>query len=220
MLLIAIDGACRRNGQPDCVSSGGVFIQDFAEDGTVTRSGVISCFEANSTNQRGELKALIQALYHVYATQEPAQILTDSEYLFNAMTKEWPQRWAANGWITANGGPVANADLWQRVMQLEPRITSEVNYYHIKGHVIPFGKVTAEKSLQYDPTGKDLAKQVTDQLRRFAPRKADVIEHAQELSEKNNGFRFSDEILKRFVVANVVADAIATGAVEAADRKI
>ena len=26
MLVIAIDGACRRNGKPDCVSAGGVFI--------------------------------------------------------------------------------------------------------------------------------------------------------------------------------------------------
>lgn len=218
MLLIAIDGASRRNGKPDCVSAGGVFIQEFNSDNKVVHSSVLRVSEKESTNQRGELMALLEALCYLTRVNKEVQILTDSEYIFNAMTKGWPSRWAINGWRTADGDPVKNTDIWKGVISATNLIQKEVSYYHVKGHVIPFGKVTAERSLAYDKSGADLAKQAADQYRRMLPRKTEVIKYAQDLSEKNNGFRFEEGILKRFVVANVVADAVATQAVEEADR--
>ena len=60
MLTISIDGACRRNGKPDCTASGGVFY--YGNTDGVKRCGVLSAYEYNSTNQRGELLALLKAL--------------------------------------------------------------------------------------------------------------------------------------------------------------
>lgn len=222
MLRIAIDGACRRNGKPDCVSSGGVFIQQF-KDGTLVATDTRSNYEINSTNQRGELLALLTALDYVHSAGQDTQIVTDSEYLFNAMTKVWYDKWFSNGWLTAGGEPVKNADIWREVMAAKRRCDFkgiDITFYHIKGHVIPFGKVTAETLLKLDPTGALLQSEARKKYDQVKPTKAVALAAAQELSVKNNGFELSDEILRDFVVANVVVDAVATLVVENADRKI
>ena len=55
MLVISIDGACRRNGKPDCVASGAVFIKQYDEDNNLVATRPLSVWELKSTNQRGEL---------------------------------------------------------------------------------------------------------------------------------------------------------------------
>lgn len=222
MLRIAIDGACRRNGKPDCVSSGGVFIQHYTNGvlvGTDTRSN----YERNSTNQRGELLALLTALDYIHSSKQDAQVITDSEYIFNAMTKLWYLKWQMNGWVTAGGEPVKNADIWREIALAKSRcdpVGMDIVFYHIKGHVIPFGKVTAENLLRVDPTGLLLHGKVCEKYDSLKGTKEDTIAAVQELSVKNNGFELSDEILRSFVVANVVVDAVATQVVELADREI
>ena len=219
MLLISIDGACRRNGKPDCVAAGGVFIQQFDSDLKLQQTSILSNYETASTNQRGELLALLTALDHTWSAKQSTQIVTDSEYLFNAMTKEWYKSWQHKGWVTAAGEPVKNADLWFAIYQAVSKC-EEVSFYHIKGHVIPFGRVTADNLLEADQTGLGLYNEAYKKFGVVAPTKAKVIEAAQELSVKNNGFRLDDNLFKEFVVANVVADAIATKVVDAADRNI
>lgn len=89
MLVIAIDGACRRNGKPDCIASGGVFIEQYTIEGNernLVGTKILSNYEIQSTNQRGELLALITALDYVWSAKQSTQIVTDSEYIFNAMT--------------------------------------------------------------------------------------------------------------------------------------
>lgn len=218
MLRISIDGATRRNGKPNCVAAGGVFIQHI-EDGMTVMTNTRSNYEHASTNQRGELLALLTALDYVHAAKQEAHIITDSEYLFNAMTKNWCDRWVHSNWKTAAGEPVKNADLWFAIYQAVSKC-EEVSFYHIKGHVIPFGRVTADNLLEADQTGLGLYNEAYKKFGTVAPTKAKVIEAAQELSVKNNGFRLNDNLFREFVVANVVADAIATKVVDAADRNI
>lgn len=220
MLVIAIDGACRRNGKPDCVSSGGVFIQHY-KDEQVIATKILTNYEIQSTNQRGELLALLTALDYVWSANQPTQIITDSEYLFNAMTKEWYVGWESRSWLTASYEPVKNRDLWREIVQAYRKCTDaniDIVFYHIKGHCIPFGKVTANNLLSKDPTGSQLYKAVCGkyEVSAHSTRKQNLID-ANELSLKNNGFTLSDEILKHFVVMNTMADAIATKCVEAAD---
>ena len=78
MLLISIDGACRRNGKPDCVAAGGVFIQQFDKDLHLQQTSILSNYETSSTNQRGELLALLTALDHIWSAKQSTQIVTDS----------------------------------------------------------------------------------------------------------------------------------------------
>ncbi len=221
MLLIAIDGACRRNGKPDCVSAGGVFIQQFDKDLVLQQTSILSNYETQSTNQRGELLALLTALDHIWSAKQQTQIVTDSEYLFNAMTKEWYRSWQHKGWVTAMGEPVKNRDLWQEISKAYSRCLDEgieIVFYHIKGHCIPFGKVTANTLLSKDNTGACLMAEVLlkyDAVSRTT--KKDLLEQANVLYERNNGFQLPPDKLRQFVVSNVMADAVATKCVDAAD---
>ena len=222
MLRIAIDGACRRNGKPDCVAAGGVFIMQY-KDFNLVATDTKSNYEHNSTNQRGELLALLTALDYVYAAGQTTQIITDSEYIFNAMTKQWYTKWRYSGWVTASGEPVKDADIWREIAHSVDKCAEmdiDIMYYHIKGHCIPFGRVTAERLMDMDRTCMLIYGEISKKYDAVKTTKAANLAAAQELSVKNNGFNFSDEILKEFVVANAVADAVATSVVEAADRKI
>lgn len=221
MLVIAIDGACRRNGKPDCIASGGVFIQLFDEDVKCISTLALTNYEVKSTNQRGELLALLTALDYIWSAKLSTQIVTDSEYIFNAMTKEWFVGWESRQWQTALYEPVKNSDLWRAIKQAYEKCLSEnieINFYHIKGHCIPFGKVTANNLLSKDRTGSALYNEVLKKYDTVSKTsRAEALKKANELSERNNGFAFTEDKLRHFVAINTMADAIATKCVEAAD---
>ena len=221
-ILIAIDGACRRNGKPDCVASGGVFIQGFNDDGTLAGCCQKALYERGSTNQRGELLALLKALQVIWKNDYDATIVTDSEYIFNAMTKQWYKSWMFNDWLTRDGNPVKNRDIWEQIAEYADkceRMDNDIIYYHIKGHCIPFGVVTATNSLINDPSGAELLEMVSAKFDAVAKTKRILFERASELSMKNNGFELdiNGPVFKQWVTANVMADAIATKCVDEAD---
>ena len=227
-LRIAIDGACRRNGKEDCVASGGVFIMLYNDMGTLLGTMTKSGYELRSTNQRGELLALKLALSYIDNSIQviddwlgAVQIITDSEYIYNAMTKEWFVGWESRDWRTASNDVVKNSDLWKDIQHLYESCKAkgvDIVFYHIKGHCIPFGKVTANTLLSKDTSGELLKDEVDKKYDSVATTtKKEVLMKANELSLKNNGFRLEPEFLKEFVVMNTVVDAIATRCVDAAD---
>lgn len=221
MLVIAIDGACRRNGKPDCVSAGGVYIEQYDDNHTLVLTKALSNYEVKSTNQRGELLALLTALDYVWSAKQDAMIITDSEYLFNAMTKEWFVGWESREWRTASFEPVKNADLWREIKHAYEKCRGadlDIVFYHIKGHCIPFGKVTANSLLVKDPTGHALKFEAYKKYDAVcSTTRRETLKEANELSIKNNGYPFDEETLRKFVVLNTVVDAVATKCVEAAD---
>jgi len=86
--------------------------------------------ETNSTNQRMELQAAIEALK---ALKRPCKITiySDSKYVIQGIT-EWIHGWKRNGWKNAGKKPVANRDLWQALDTLNS--THEVTWQWVKGH--------------------------------------------------------------------------------------
>lgn len=68
----------------------------------------------HSTNNRGELMAVIDLLESTAHRDEPLRILCDSQYVINAVTK-WMPAWKRKGWRKADGSPVLNRDLLQRL---------------------------------------------------------------------------------------------------------
>lgn len=120
-VIIATDGACKGNPGP-----GGW--------GAVLRWGgqakKISGGEAETTNNRMELMAAIEALA---ALKRPCSIAlsTDSVYVRDGITK-WVHGWQRNGWKTAAKKPVANADLWQRLIEEAKR--HQIEWLWVKGH--------------------------------------------------------------------------------------
>lgn len=77
-------------------------------------------WEANSTNQRGEMQALIAALQYLskHRCMSGAFLVTDSGFLQEAMTNRWYRNWCHNGWKTSEGQPVKNQDLWKTILSL------------------------------------------------------------------------------------------------------
>lgn len=206
MVSIWIDGASKNNGKPDCVSAGGAFIMiDNRYVGTDT------VHEFNSTSQRGELNALLNALRacHKYMAvgETDFRIVTDSEYIYNTITKAWYINWQIKGWITAAGEPVKNRDIWEEVAKLLVDL-DDLSMFHIKGHVISIGKVTASNLLKDDPHASCLYQRLCEIYKNAKPEK---IQEAKQLFIKNHGYEVPDEsTLKDLIVGNMVADCVAT----------
>jgi len=87
--------------------------------------------EADSTNNRMELTAAIQALRSLKEGSE-VDLYTDSIYLMKGMT-EWMSKWLAKNW-RGSSGPVMNKDLWQALNVETAR--HKVNWHWVKGHSI------------------------------------------------------------------------------------
>jgi len=118
---IFTDGACKGNPGP-----GGW--------GAILRSNgkerELSGGEAQSTNNRMELMAAIEALN---ALKKPChvQLYTDSNYVRDGITK-WIHGWRRNGWKTADKKPVKNAELWQAL--LDASAPHRIDWHWVKGH--------------------------------------------------------------------------------------
>ncbi|MDD8021801.1 MAG: ribonuclease HI [Paracoccaceae bacterium] len=120
------DGACSGNPGP-----GGWGVLMRAMDGaTVVKERELSGGEADTTNNRMELLAAINAL-EVLSRDTALTITTDSAYVKNGVTS-WIFGWKKNGWKTADRKPVKNVDLWQRLDEAQAR--HKVTWKWIKGH--------------------------------------------------------------------------------------
>jgi ribonuclease HI len=120
-VTIFTDGACQGNPGP-----GGWAAVLVA--GTHRRE--ISGYEPQTTNNRMEMRAAIEALR---ALREGCEIdlHTDSQYLRNGMD-QWLAKWKRNQWRTADRKPVKNVDLWQ---MLDAAAQAHVVRWHwVRGH--------------------------------------------------------------------------------------
>jgi ribonuclease HI len=108
--VLVTDGACSGNGT-DAARGGWAAILT-APDGTET---VLTGGEYPTTNNRMELMAALEGLR---AAPEGAEVelVTDSSYLANAISKGWLDGWRRKGWRTSAKQPVANRDLWERMI--------------------------------------------------------------------------------------------------------
>ena len=84
------------------------------------RAEEISGGEKNTTNLRME----VTAAYIALETIEEGHIVTlysDSSYLVNCMRRGWYKKWRENGWLNSRKEPVANRDLWERLLEAARR---------------------------------------------------------------------------------------------------
>lgn len=86
--------------------------------------------ELDTTNNRMELKAVIEALS---ALKRPCEVTvhTDSQYVQKGIS-EWIHGWKARGWKTAAREPVKNVDLWQALDAAQAR--HHIHWRWVKGH--------------------------------------------------------------------------------------
>ncbi len=125
-LFAYTDGACSGNPGP-----GGWGVLLLAREGDrVLKERTLSGGEPLTTNNRMELLAAIAALESL-ARPSRVTLVTDSAYVKNGITA-WIAGWKRNGWRTAAGVAVKNADLWRRLDAAAAR--HDVAWAWIKGH--------------------------------------------------------------------------------------
>ena len=120
-VIIYTDGACKGNPGP---GGWGAWLRSGAHERELFGG------EAQTTNNRMELSAVIQSLK---ALKGPSSIelYLDSEYVRNGITT-WIHSWKRRGWRTADGKPVKNVDLWQQLDALTP--LHKIEWRWVKGH--------------------------------------------------------------------------------------
>lgn len=124
LVIIHTDGACSGNPGP---GGWGVVLERPEQQ----RRKEISGGERDTTNNRMELTAAIQALARLKGIGRNVRLVTDSEYVRKGIT-EWIANWKANGWRTADRKPVKNADLWEQLDALQAM--HRVAWEWTKGH--------------------------------------------------------------------------------------
>ncbi|MBV9756402.1 MAG: ribonuclease HI [Alphaproteobacteria bacterium] len=120
-MQIWTDGGCKPNPGP------GGWAAVLFYDGYLRE---ISGAAPASTNNRMELTAAAAALE---ALKRPCRVVlhTDSEYLRNGVTR-WSAGWVRRNWRNSAGDPVANKDLWRRLLDAAAR--HQVDWRWIRGH--------------------------------------------------------------------------------------
>ncbi|MEO0316956.1 MAG: ribonuclease [Pseudomonadota bacterium] len=97
--------------------------------------------ELNTTNNRMELRAVIEALN---ALKRPSDVVvhTDSKYVQQGIS-EWIEGWKKRGWRKADKSPVLNVDLWQALD--EARLRHTIEWRWVKGHAGHAGNERADE---------------------------------------------------------------------------
>ncbi|KFY46400.1 hypothetical protein V495_02511 [Pseudogymnoascus sp. VKM F-4514 (FW-929)] len=142
-LLIYTDGACLNNGQSNPAAGWGFVFRlpepNFPQIGRISdrlEDRVIAALQFRAWFGEGFTKLVIA---------------TDSEYVTKGAT-EWVRNWGKNGWITSNGKPVQNRDLWEKLL-------SVVIVYEDNGMEICFWHIVRTLNKEADSAAKERARQ-------------------------------------------------------------
>jgi ribonuclease HI len=117
--MVYTDGSCRMN-------VGG---WAWWNDGTKESD---SGFSHGTTNQRMELQAALEAV-DSHLDDKHLVILSDSQYVVNCFKQKWYVNWEKNNWVGYQGKPIANADIWQKLLALV-RENGNVEFKWVKAH--------------------------------------------------------------------------------------
>jgi ribonuclease HI len=131
-VVVYTDGACIRNPGP------GGWAWAVSED------RYASGCEVATTNQRMELRAVIEALA-AFPSGE-VKVISDSTYVVNCFRQRWWAGWRARGWRNSKGEPVANQDLWRPLVALViDERPGSIQLEWVKGHGTNLGNILADR---------------------------------------------------------------------------
>ncbi|MDR0944387.1 MAG: ribonuclease HI [Ruminococcus sp.] len=116
------DGACSGNPGP---GGYGVILRAMGKEKE------ISGFEPETTNNRMELRGVIEGLR---ALKYPCDVIvtTDSRYVCDGINNGWAKSWKAKGWKKSDGKPASNTDLWDELLKLVG--IHNVSFKWVRGH--------------------------------------------------------------------------------------
>lgn len=120
-IYIYSDGACK--GNPGTGGWGALLVTD-------GHRKEICGGEANTTNNRMEMTAVIRALESL-KRPSTVEVHTDSQYVQKGIS-EWMSGWKRRNWRTADGKPVKNQDLWLQLDALSQ--LHRIEWKWVRGH--------------------------------------------------------------------------------------
>ena len=121
-MVLYTDGACTGNPGP---GGWAALVIDAGKERIVTGGA------AQTTNQRMELMAAVGGLAAIPAGRR-VRLHSDSAYIVNCFRDRWYERWERGGWKNAQKQPVANRDLWERLLAEARR--HDVVWVKVAGH--------------------------------------------------------------------------------------
>jgi len=124
---IYTDGACSGNQNEENIGGWGAVLEYGGREKELCGG------EENTTNNRMELTALLEALKALKESGLKLNIFSDSSYLINCFKNEWYVKWRSNGWKNSKKQPVENQDLWEKLLELLEKNDRE--FFLIKGHL-------------------------------------------------------------------------------------
>jgi len=121
-VIIYSDGAC--SGNPGVGGYCAILKYNQSEK-------IVSGYEANTTNNRMELTAVIEGLKALKVPCD-VELVSDSKYVCDAINKDWLENWKKNCWRKSNHKPVSNIELWKELDKLLS--VHKVKFKWIQGH--------------------------------------------------------------------------------------
>ena len=144
-LTIYTDGGCLKNKRDaNCVGACAFVVLDSCSNTLYSSAKAYT----NTTNNRMELQAVINALTHlsIHSSMPYADnctVFTDSKYVSNNYDEYLP-KWKSNGWRLSGGGSVINSDLWREIDKLTPKFKS-FRFQWVKGHGVDKFNIFVDK---------------------------------------------------------------------------
>jgi ribonuclease HI len=143
VLNIFTDGSSHNNGEWTGIGGWGAVLiyshlpskeelkTKFAEDKYTLE---LYAGEDPTTNQRMEIKSVIEAFKRITNYKTPVYVYSDSAYLINCMNQGWWHGWMTNGWKNSKKEPVANRDLWEELIEIMQNEFMNITWTKVKGH--------------------------------------------------------------------------------------
>lgn len=131
-VVVHCDGGCRNNQEKNNVGGVGIVARSFV-DGVHITTVEFKKGTRNTTNNIMELTGAISALELLsdWHGKVDIEIYIDSSYVINGMN-QWVDGWIKRNWKKADKKPVANKELWIRLVELSK--SSGAKFIKTKGH--------------------------------------------------------------------------------------
>ena len=127
ILRIYTDGGCSGNQSYKNFGGWGAILE-YGEHRKELHGG-----EVNTTNNRMELTAVIEAFKALKGPGYTIEVFSDSSYVMNCFREKWYESWEKNGWKNAARKSVENQELWKELLALVRQ--HNVKFFRVKGHV-------------------------------------------------------------------------------------
>lgn len=132
-IVIYTDGACSGNPGPGGWSA---LLLIKSKELNIKKKVTIKGGERNTTNNRMELTAVIEALKFIAKNLKEykfqIKVISDSSYVVDSIVENRIYKWEDNGWKTVQDKDIKNRDLWEQIIKLDRKLSP--SYQWTKGH--------------------------------------------------------------------------------------